>query len=97
MEQKHKEIVWNILKNYPYQFYVFGSRATGKHHTFSDLDIFVKEPLKKLEGFYIRDAFGESDLPFTVDLVEKENCKENFINLIKKDLVPVNKENLGIK
>lgn len=97
MEQKDKEIVWDILKNYPYTFYAFGSRTTGKHQKFSDLDIFVENPLKDLEGFYIRDAFGESNLPFTVDLVEKENCKQDFIDQIKKDFIPLTKETLEIK
>jgi predicted nucleotidyltransferase len=42
LEKKHFEIIKNILDNYPYDFYVFGSRVKGTHRKLSDLDLCIK-------------------------------------------------------
>ncbi len=31
MEERHEQIMRDVLKKYPYTFYVFGSRARGDH------------------------------------------------------------------
>ncbi len=36
---------------------------------------------------HIREGFEESNLPFTVDIVDWNACDKNFQELIKKDLV----------
>lgn len=97
MEERHKKILWDILKKYPYTFYAFGSRVTGKHRRFSDLDLFLNEPIKVIDSVNLEEDLGESDLPFTVDVVNKEYCKEDFIKSIKNTLAEVNKKTLGIK
>jgi uncharacterized protein len=96
MEEKDKKIVWEIIKQFPYTFYAFGSRVKGTCHKFSDLDLFIKESVTNLQSFYINDAFGESNLPFTVDIVLQQNCKADFITTIEKDLIVLNKKTLGI-
>jgi uncharacterized protein len=97
MEEKDKKIVWEIIKQFPFTFYAFGSRVTGKCRKFSDLDLFIKEPVTNLESFYINDVFEESYLPFTVDVVIQERCDPKFVASIEKDLVLLNKKNLGIE
>lgn len=89
-------MVWDIIKQYPYTFYAFGSRVTGKHTTFSDLDIFIDEPVKEKDSVDLFDAFKESNLPFTVDIVERKKCKDAFYERIKKDFVVLNKETLKV-
>lgn len=97
IEDAYKKIIWDIIKKYPYTFYAFGSRVTGKHKKFSDLDIFIEEQVKNNDAFYIKDDFENSNLPFIVDVIQKQYCKQDFITLIKKDMVILNKETLGIK
>jgi len=96
MNENHKKIVWDILKKYPYTFYAFGSRVTGKQTKLSDLDIFVDSDINTTDTLHLRDDFSESDLPFTVDITEKRYCNEDFINSIKKDLLTLNKETLEL-
>lgn len=96
LEQKHKKIIWDILEKSPYTFYAFGSRVQNKHQKFSDLDIFTHNKLSNLESFYLKDAFEESHLPFTVDIVQAQNCTPEFITSIEKDLTLINKETLGL-
>ena len=38
MEKRHLEILKNILKNYNYTFYMFGSRITDRAKKLSDPD-----------------------------------------------------------
>ena len=51
---------------------VMGSRLTGGAKSFSDLDLVImgREPLSLGARGDLRDAFDDSSLPFTVDLVE---------------------------
>lgn len=88
IEPKHLEIAQGILKKYPYDFYVFGSRVTGKAKKLSDLDLcyFASIPLKEL--LKLEDDFEESDLPYKVDLVDLNKCGKEFMALIKTDVVP---------
>jgi len=89
IEPKYLDIILNILRQYPYEFYVFGSRAKRINQKFSDLDLCVKQHLSKREKTKIMQAFDESELPITVDLVVWEECSNNFKNLITKDLIQI--------
>jgi hypothetical protein len=44
---------------------------------------------------HIEEDFEESDLPFTVDLVDYNLCSTQFQNQIKNDLVAICPKNLG--
>lgn len=96
LEDRHKNIIWNIIKKYPYTFYAFGSRTTGKHQQFSDLDIFINEPVIQRDFSDLIDAFKESNLPFTVDIVVRAHCKTDFYERIKKDFVLLNEQTLKV-
>ena len=83
------EIIKNVLKTYPYRFYVFGSRAKNKARPLSDLDLCIKEeapiPLSTLAR--IEADFEESDLPFKVDVKDWHRTSASFKALIEKDFV----------
>ena len=96
MEQKHKKILWDILQKYAYTFHAFGSRVTGKHTKFSDLDIFVDSDINIKDTINLKDDLSLSDLPFSVDIVEKRYCKKDFIDLIKKDFTKINQKTLEL-
>ena len=67
---------------------VFGSRATGrglKPH--SDLDLLIDSPgeLPLTALVDIREAFAESDLPFSVDLLERRDASAEFLSRIEQE------------
>lgn len=90
IEPRHLEIVKNILKKYPYTFYVYGSRSRGDQKKLSDLDLATCEEIPWQDLLKIEEAFEESDLPYTVDLINLNKISSHFFDLIKKDLVKIN-------
>ena len=86
IEEKHLEILKNILKKYPYTFYAYGSRVTGKNRKYSDLDLCYKEIIPTKIILDIQEELEESDIPFRVDLVYWDDMPEGFQKLIEKDL-----------
>ena len=86
IEPRHWKIVKAILAKYPYAFYAFGSRARGNPKQLSDLDICFFENIPWNIRAHIDEDFENSDLPFTVDVIDWNSCDEGFQNIIKKDL-----------
>ncbi len=82
IEEKHLKIVISILSHYPYIFYVFGSRITPHVKKFSDLDLFYKDKIPDSALQKMQEDFEESDLPFTVDLVDYNKCDETFKKIL---------------
>ncbi len=70
---------------------VMGSRASGRARPFSDFDLVIMgdEPsdLRTLGG--LRDAFDESSLPFTVDIIEWASASEAFRRVITQEARPL--------
>ena len=87
IEDRHLKIVQEILRKYPYKFYVFGSRARGGAKKFSDLDICFFDDIPLTELLRIEEAFEESDLPYKVDLISWNSMSDEFKEIIKNDLV----------
>lgn len=87
MEPRHLEIMKAILKKYPYTFYAFGSRVKGTQKRLSDLDIGFFDDIPGNILSHIREDFEESNLPFTVDLINLNTCDKKFRSHIESDLV----------
>ena len=68
---------------------VFGSRATGKARPYSDLDLaIVGSGTLDLSALgRLLTEFEESDLPFTVDVVDWNSASESFRKAVAKDWV----------
>jgi predicted nucleotidyltransferase len=64
--------------------WAFGSRVSGSAWRFSDLDLAIdgQEPLACEQKANLRLAFSESNLPFTVDLVDLRRCSADFARAI---------------
>lgn len=67
---------------------VFGSRATGrglKPH--SDLDLLIDSPVELPTATLadLREALAESDLPFSVDLLERRDASAEFLSRIEAE------------
>jgi predicted nucleotidyltransferase len=66
------------------QVWVFGSRWKQQSRRNSDLDLVIigSERLSMATLARLRDAFEESDLPFTVDFCDWNRLSPGFQNLI---------------
>ncbi len=93
LEPRHRDEVRRILARHTPQAraYVFGSRAGGASKRFSDLDLaleiegeFTIEALAKL-----RQAFSESDLPMSVDIVDWNTIDPEFRAVIAPQRIPL--------
>jgi predicted nucleotidyltransferase len=93
LSAKDLHIIKDVLRKYPYKFYAFGSRVSGKHKKFSDLDLFYKEPIPLAIIADLEHNFAESDLPFKVDIVDWHNCSNEFQQLIAKNCIEITIEN----
>ena len=87
LEPRRLAIVRTILSKYPYAFYAFGSRVKGTHKQFSDLDICVMGQMAILDKCALTEEFEDSNLPFTVDVIEWDKIAQDFQELIQQDLV----------
>jgi len=91
---EHLKTVWDILgKHLPKgsRVEVFGSRAKGTAKPYSDLDLALtcegrlgRKILNRLE-----DDFEYSDLPFRVDLIDRQRAGEEFRRVIEKEGLPL--------
>jgi predicted nucleotidyltransferase len=86
----HLTIVKEILKAYlpsNAKVWVFGSRATNKVNRNSDLDLAIDKPLKLQLLYGLEYAFEESDLPYSVDIVDVNTTSTTFLEVIKNSMI----------
>lgn len=93
MEERHLQILEQILSQYQYYFFAFGSRVKGTEKRFSDLDLCYKENIPSVTISKLEEDFEESNLPFKVDIVNWNYCSNDFRSLIEKDMIPLNFRN----
>jgi predicted nucleotidyltransferase len=64
------------------EVWAYGSRVSGTAHEGSDLDLVVRNPADLSRPFEdldkLREAFGESDLPILVDVLDWARIPESF-------------------
>lgn len=88
LSEPDKYIFKNILEKYStqFEFFIFGSRVTGNHHKYSDLDLLVKmtseTPISKL-----KDEFEDSDITIIIDIHDYDAVSDSFKQLITNSLV----------
>lgn len=91
------EADWSIIRNIlrahvpDYTVWAFGSRAIGRAKQYSDLDLAISggKPLGIDLIAQLAEAFGESDLPYKVDIVDWTTASEAFKKVIERDRVVV--------
>jgi uncharacterized protein len=64
----------------------FGSRASGNARRYSDLDLIImtEMPLDVVVLAGMNAAFSDSNLPFTVDVLDWASLDESFRRLIRE-------------
>ena len=87
-----KKIIFQFLNPQKDKVFVFGSRATGGSRKFSDVDIGVKSN-KQIDLSLLSDieeAFEESDIPYTVDVVDFSQVSDRFKEVSKQKIIYLN-------
>lgn len=75
-----RKLVRDCTKDYAVKVYLFGSRAKGKEHAVSDIDIAIL-PLKPLPiGFmaHLKETIEDSTIPYSVDVVDLSEVDPAF-------------------
>ena len=77
----------SLKKNQPLQVWIFGSRASGHHRAFSDIDLLLESDpaLEASQLGEMRESLEESSLPFKVDLVPQEQLFPPFLPQVMKE------------
>lgn len=94
MTPEHRRLVIGILRAHlpvGAEVWVFGSRATGRARRYSDLDLVVDagRPLSLDETGALAEAFGVSDLPYRVDVVDWCTIGDDFSRAIAAHRLPL--------
>jgi len=80
------------LKKANYSLWVFGSRARGDHHPYSDIDILYSSNHEKRNPTLIGDIeerLQDSNLTIKVDLVQLEDLAASYKESVFKDRIPL--------
>ena len=90
----HLEIVQDILRSQlpaGFKAWVFGSRANWTTKDSSDLDLAVEGAASLDHGVMVglEIAFEESDLPYTVDVVDLNGVSHTFRQIVEGQRVPL--------
>lgn len=88
---KEETIIKEILKEYPYEFYYYGSRVKGDYTKSSDLDILIKSdtPIPTLIMNELSTKFNESKIPYIVNFSDFNLLEDNFFKHIQSTLVKI--------
>lgn len=69
--------------------WVFGSRARGDHHPFSDLDLLVCATFPQGWIENLRETLENSNLPFKVEIVEINNLAVSYRDQVMREKVEI--------
>jgi kynurenine formamidase/predicted nucleotidyltransferase len=83
IEEIYKKRIDAFILQYPYAFYVYGSRSKGTERPSSDLDLCIISKITMLELAEIKECLNNLMLPFTIDLVSWMRLSDEFKSLIK--------------
>ena len=86
LEEKTYKDIKKVLLQFPYTFYIFGSRAKGNYKNTSDIDLAIFEKIDNIEQFKIKDELDKLNIIYMIDIVfVNENTKKELVNYIKKE------------
>lgn len=70
------------LKDRKAKVFIFGSRAIGKYHKFSDVDLlFLEDPSSPIDSSFISKMitlFEESRFPYKIDLINDRHLAKSY-------------------
>ena len=87
------DLVITPIKNKSAKIYVFGSRANGKNHKFSDIDLLIEptasEVIKISELSKIKEQIEESRFPIKVDIVLMQDLAESYKSRVLMERIEI--------
>lgn len=83
----YKKYIDAIILQYPYAFFVYGSRSKGTEKKTSDLDLCIIGDIPLVTLGEIKERLNNSMLPFTIDVVAWNRLSNEFKEIIKPDLI----------
>jgi predicted nucleotidyltransferase len=94
MSPAHLAIIQDILRTHlppDAQVFVFGSRAQATNRRYSDLDLLIDagRRLTIAESADLSEAFSESDLPWKVDVIDRNATETYFLDRIMPGCIPL--------
>lgn len=93
LDERHQAMLREVLHQQleAQSVYVYGSRAVNRAKPYSDIDLCLEgESRSFLQMAQLQDALSESDLPYFVDVIQKNSISDEFYNIIQKDFVAFN-------
>lgn len=66
------------LKHHGAQVFLFGSRATGRYHPHSDVDLMYRGEIPTIVLSKIRENIEDSPFPFIVEIVNEKDLAESY-------------------
>ena len=90
LEKRYKKRIDAFILQYPFTFFVYGSRAQGTAKDTSDLDLCVMGDVPFTTLASLREGLNNLMLPFTVDVVAWKRLSDEFKEIIKGDLKAYN-------
>jgi len=87
-----KKIIFRYLDPKINHIFIFGSRADNTARRFSDIDIGIegKNKTSSIVLSMIKADLDDSDIPYTVDVVDFLTASINFKNIAKKNIISLN-------
>ena len=69
------------------RLFLFGSRASGDHSQFSDVDILVEGVDLSAALGQVRENIEESGFPYKVDIVEADRLASSYVSGVAEDRI----------
>ncbi len=83
-----KKILFDPIHAHQGSVWIFGSRARGQFHPYSDLDVLIVAPhLPQSLLLDIKEKLEESNLPFKVDIVLEENLAKSYRDQVMRERI----------
>ena len=95
MDPQTLSSIKSILLKYPElndkHIFIYGSRATGKNRKYSDIDLGIEgnQPLSATTYVSLQQDFVDSDIPFTIDVVDFNKTSDTFKSIAKSQIIPI--------
>ncbi|MGC8765498.1 MAG: nucleotidyltransferase family protein [Brevinematia bacterium] len=93
LTKKEMKTIFEILEKFvpDFEVWAFGSRIEGTKKKFSDLDLVIIGE-KEIDIYTLgrlKEAFEDSDLPYSVDVIDWNRIPPEFRNIILKNYVVI--------
>ncbi len=95
-DKEYREVKKILSLCFEKEVWVFGSRVSWATNKYSDLDLVIFDATPEQIGD-LKEAFEESNLLFTVDILSWENIPDDFKNNIKKKYVVIQQAKKDLK